>query len=705
MIAKLCGEIGNNFSKATHYNEFFSEESRLKMAKFDKLQQAEKGNASNGCNTNLYFGFFFDGTKNNYVAAEETKTHSNIARLYDCYPGRSVPAVLPPSTNWKYTPERYKHFFRTYIPGVATEFTQVGDSGTGSQQTMGAATGYLGEARITWALVQAINHVHSYFYNNPLFSPDEVKSYAGSITLNADNLQKMSPPDGLASIMPESNLTIRNRKIFEEMLARLHAAVSQHWVDKKTGRPAKIDGGIVQKIHISIFGFSRGATQARAFTNWLMALCKLDAHLSGKRGVMSLGGFEIALDFLGIFDSVASIGTGNTLGNSYVGKLFDGHGAWADAEVSLRIPNNIPCLHLVAAHELRRSFPLDSVSVAGAIPSNCTEVVFPGVHSDLGCGYAPGEQGRGKSPDGNDMMARIPLLVMYRSARLAGVPLKLELANANVQQRFDVSAETINAFNSYIAATRTDANSLTAIMRDQQNFQMQWRLLRQTKSGESLEKTLSFRRASTFDKNDLHSANMEFDAEIAEFNRWLNSKKKNFRPVVQDPGFDNDYEDEWEEIARWWGSAPELKPAVIDFFDEYVHDSRAWFKPVPGNYDNEREMTEQLKKWEAKRLKTISDNAAMEKKVADYNKRISRGQAPLQGLQFEPVPDGLTDIQRQAAEEFGRTGVYPRMINAGREPFLLSRGGYLRYRKIYAGADSKLISKNDTEMPKDTYIA
>jgi hypothetical protein len=37
-----------------------------------------------GCKTKLFFGFFFDGTKNNYVQAEAGKSHSNIARLYDC---------------------------------------------------------------------------------------------------------------------------------------------------------------------------------------------------------------------------------------------------------------------------------------------------------------------------------------------------------------------------------------------------------------------------------------------------------------------------------------------------------------------------------------------------------------------------------------------------------------------------------------------
>jgi hypothetical protein len=703
MTAQLCEQVRPSFCQAIIKAEFFDTNMLQRILRFEKLEQPPSGDPAKSCNTNLYFGFFFDGTKNNYTDAEETKTHSNIARLYDCYPGRSVPGVLPKSADWTYQPDRYNHFFRTYIPGVATSFKKVSDSGEGIEKKMGAATGYLGEARITWALLQAVNHVHRYFMKYSLVSDDEISYLSRRLTLSSVSLRHVA----------EHNSSCEAMTSFQKILVRLHSAVSQHWVDKKTGKPPMIDGGIVQKIHISIFGFSRGATQARAFTNWLMALCKLDAHLCGKGDVMTLGGFQVAFDFLGIFDSVASIGTGNTLGNSYVGKLFDGHGAWADAGVSLRVPGNIPCLHLVAAHELRRSFPLDSVSVGNAIPSNCTEIVFPGVHSDLGCGYAPGEQGRGENPDGNDMMARIPLLVMYRAARLSGVPLKLELANANVQQRFNVSAETITAFNSYIAATRTDANSLTAIMRDQQNFQMQWRLLRQTKARLPLENTPSFDRASNFDKNDLHSANLEFDDEIAEFNRWLNSKGKKFTPMAQDPGYDNDYEKEWEEIARWWGKAPELKPAITDFFDQYVHDSRAWFKLIPDNFDNEAEATQQLRGWEKRRVDAINQNAALNKPMKFYKPRRQwTGPSPMQNAPIPHVSDGLTDNQRNAAEEFGRTGVFPRMITTGREPFELKstwyfvspRGGYLRYRKIYAGADKELISKNNVEATEGTDI-
>lgn len=275
--------------------------------------------------------------------------------------------------------------------------------------------------------------------------------------------------------------------------------MAQHWPDAKSGRPKKVDPGIVKKIHLSVFGFSRGATQARAFTNWMVALCRLDARLAGRHDTMTLGGFNVNIDFLGLFDSVASVGAGNTFGSSLLGRLFDGHGAWADSEESLRIPEGIPCAHLVAAHELRRSFPLDSIAVGPTMPDNCSEVVFPGVHSDLGCGYSPCEQGRGTDPEGVDMLARVPLVYMYKVARLAGVPLKLELASDTAKKRFMIAPATIVALNDYLALATKKVGLLHETMREQAHFQMRCRLERRVKGNNPLESTSSFGRASTFD--------------------------------------------------------------------------------------------------------------------------------------------------------------------------------------------------------------
>jgi hypothetical protein len=572
--------------------------------------------------------------------------------------------------------------------------------------------GYRGEARIVWALIQAINNVHRYFLKAPLVSAAETVALIALIDLGANRRRAMAPRSIFDTISASERENKKTRDEFEKILLRLHTAVSQHWPDKHTGRPRKIDPSMVQTIHASIFGFSRGATQARAFINWLIELCKLDARLTGRGDAMTLGGFKIEFDFLGLFDTVASVGAGNTFGNSWLGKLFDGHATWADSEGSLRIPEGVRCVHLVAAHEVRRSFPLDSIAVGQATPANCKEVVFPGVHSDLGSGYSPGEQGRGVDPAGADMLARLPLIYMYRAARLAGVPLKLEFASDVAKRRFQVTPATIAALNACLAAATIKAGPLTAIMREQARLHIQWRLARRIDSSTALETRGSFARATAFDQNDLHSANREFDKEIAAFEAWLANKGKAFIPTAQGPGFDNEHDQEWEEIATWWNKASPPARTVLDFFDEYVHDSRAWFKLIPGNPDNEADMHAQLKKWTVTRLRVQEVNTREEKRYAENQTMMARlagKKRDANASKYQPLEDGLTADQRKATEEYARTNMIPRMLTEGREPFELGpiagRAGYLRFRKIYGGRDSVLISEADKVEADNSRVA
>ena len=704
MTTVLAPLIGESYAMPTDFAKFFqNKEIRTIRGTFEPREQPKFGVPRESCCTNLFFGFFLDGTKNNYIQAETGKNHSNVARLYDCYPGLSVPGVLPRETDWQYNPAQYTHFFKVYVPGVASPFPQIGDSGVGAQGTLGAMSGALGEQRIIWTLIQAINNVHRYFLKWPLVQPDEMALLLKRICLNQASRRLMEQKT--ASFFPAAGSTpdMIARTEFERILRRLHAAVSQHWPDDKTGKPKKIDPGIVKKIYVSTFGFSRGATQARAFTNWLQSLCKLDAELRGKPGRLTLGGFDVEFDFLGLFDTVASVGAGNTLGNSIPGKLFDGHGAWADAEDSLRVPAGVKCLHLVAAHELRRSFPLDSIAVKGVVPEGCQEMVVPGVHSDLGCGYAPREQGRGTDANGVDMLARIPLLLMYKAARLNGVPLKLELARPVAQDRFKLSLDTIAAYNAYIAECKAVAGPIHRIMREQARKQMEWRLFRRVTGKNPLQESASFARASTFDQNDLLSAGREFETEIAEFVHWKDSKGKAFRPVAQEIGFDNEHLPEWEEIATWWNEHVVPSPAVVRFFDDYVHDSRAWFKLIPGNPDNEKELHELLAKWVKKRQATKAYNESEGRLYSGRSGLLSVGTME---YRYIPVADGLSEEEQGVADEYAKTGKIPRMTTVGREPFsaswsswgLSGRAGYLRFRKIYGGYDSILLSG----APKDS---
>jgi hypothetical protein len=124
MTAQLAYKIPENFTAASNVSDFYNEDDKKKLEIFAQREQPQPGKPSDGCKTNLFFGFFFDGTKNNYIKAEEGKNHSNVARLYDCYPGLSVPDVLPKSTDWQHNPTRYTHFFKVYVPGVSSPFPQ-----------------------------------------------------------------------------------------------------------------------------------------------------------------------------------------------------------------------------------------------------------------------------------------------------------------------------------------------------------------------------------------------------------------------------------------------------------------------------------------------------------------------------------------------------------------------------------------------------
>lgn len=686
----LSPMINQKMAMGAKFEGFFGvDEAGVINKEYQSREQPRVHIPSESCNTNLFFGFFFDGTNNSYAEAEPLKCMSNVARLYDCFPGRSVPGVLPAATDWKHKPAEYTHFFKVYAPGVGTKFPQVGDSGEGRDRTAGAAFGAMGERRIIWALAQAINNVHRYFYKARLIEPSEIELLK-RVVLNKGSLLTMA-----GDVPPESrdadrmiNQVATNE--FKKILARLHWAVKPHWSDPRTGCPAKIDPGIVKTIYVSVFGYSRGATQARAFANWLHALCRLDSRLCGNPAGLSLGGFKVKFDFLGVFDTVASVGFAKSA------RFFHGHGAWADSEVSLRVPAGMKCVHLVAAHEQRRSFPVDSISVGGVLPSGCAEIVVPGVHSDVGGGYCPGEQGRGTDKNGDDMLSRIPLLMMYKAARLNGVPLKLELAAPVAQERFALKLETIEAFNAYIATCKQTSGTLHSILREQARKQMEWRLHRRIHSPIPVHKTGSFLRACTYDQNDLYSAASEFEDEIKVFEAWLRDRG-GFRLPGEHTLLGADHLSEWEEIATWWRPLAIPEPEVMRFFDEYVHDSRAWFKLL--GPDNEAEMHERLREWsERRRLAREFDRA----KSTQSLPRLT-GKAD-----FRVVPAGkgmMSDEECRAADEYAKTGKIPRMYLGGRENLTLMGAGYLRFRTVYRGSDSTLLSSTETAQPGGQAVA
>src|SRR5690606_11545844 len=127
---------------------------------------------------------------------------------------------------------------------------------------------------------------------------------------------------------------------------------------------------------------------------------------------------------------------------------------WASA-ASLRIaPEAKNCVHCIAMHENRASFPLDYLQRPGdtALPPNCRQSAFPGMHSDVGGGYTPQDQGRGPQGLNSQKLSPIPLNYMYRIAVNAGVPLDMGLAQAGAMDPFEIHPDLQAAYNAFVAA-------------------------------------------------------------------------------------------------------------------------------------------------------------------------------------------------------------------------------------------------------------
>lgn len=246
---------------------------------------------------------------------------------------------------------------------------------------------------------------------------------------------------------------------------------------------AKYPAKNIQEIRVALFGFSRGAASARAF-----------ARLLADRAKPATGGWQwdkpavpFRLIFIGVFDTVASVGLpatastglslqiakgwsslerglrirGESVNMGATSLAFgepgadptpgnpDGHMDWAS---NLRIPELAErCIHMVAAHEQRNSFPMDSVRERQAYPSNCVEILYPGMHSDLGGGYLPGFQARGISRQ--EILSNIPLLAMHKEAINAKVPLEAvgQFHDSALEIDFQVSRDMVKRWQHYMS--------------------------------------------------------------------------------------------------------------------------------------------------------------------------------------------------------------------------------------------------------------
>src|SRR5690606_29237599 len=120
----------------------------------------------------------------------------------------------------------------------------------------------------------------------------------------------------------------------------------------------------VDQINLAAFGFSRGATEARAFMNWL------GSHSQVKRqgSRLTYDGVPLNIKFLGLFDTVESVGGAGTNKRPHL--------------VKVSVPAYVQkCAHIVAAHERRGAFPRTGLGT-----NRYTQVAYPGARADGGGG-------------------------------------------------------------------------------------------------------------------------------------------------------------------------------------------------------------------------------------------------------------------------------------------------------------------------------
>ncbi len=214
----------------------------------------------------------------------------------------------------------------------------------------------------------------------------------------------------------------------------------------------------IQYISLSVFGFSRGATAARTFVRRLIEQrCeRTDKGLVWRAKDGSK--VPLQLTFMGLFDTVASVGVPGW------------HMSWG---AKLAIPSEVQrCVHCVSAHEVRQAFPLDSVRVDRSYPSNCEEVVYPGVHSDVGGGYAPDEQGR------SNLLSRIPLRHMYVEALRAGVALMLPSSLTDDRQPdYTLASDDplVSLYEQYMSSLPSEGGELESLIHAHRRPLIRWR--------------------------------------------------------------------------------------------------------------------------------------------------------------------------------------------------------------------------------------
>ncbi|AXE30585.1 hypothetical protein DK842_12130 [Chromobacterium phragmitis] len=503
-----------------------------KAAQFQTKGQltGDTGKIQPSCKRDVWAAFFFDGTNNNRDRdlVESVKKgkprylceHSNIVTLYE-------------STR----ADNENYHFTYYMQGVGTVFKEIGED---EPNDKGLSLAQGGQSRLSYAYYQLCNAIHVSLQKTPLFKGGDFKKELSVSSNNNPN-------------SPDFNC-------LQAVQQKLAAAIG---LNKNTPK--------IQIINVAVFGFSRGAAEARVFCRWLEKSCKQDGDTW-----LFAGCVPIRLQFLGIFDTVASVGlahstptAGREPGRSASG-VIDGQMGWATPDMLKVTSFTKNCRHYVAAHEVRYSFPLTSIRHEdGGMPSGAIEVVYPGSHSDVGGGYGPGDQGKAAGHR-RKLLSQIPLLNMYRDAKNLGVPLydlkTLEIKFPDVFKDYSCDPILIKRFSSYMKWAGSGGSLVEEKLYHHLKKYWYWRVatspqFMQQDCMQQLSKGTT-QRSPRADKQDLEDMRASEQDWLGDLNGSQDGETGEAADLLK---------------LRLQAGKLSVPKDVHDFLDQHVHDSHASF--------------------------------------------------------------------------------------------------------------------------------
>jgi hypothetical protein len=353
------------------------------------------------CCKTLHISLFFDGTGNNLnndLYLSDPRHPTNVARMFRASIGDGHAGGTGHSPAAKGLTDAAGtgngQYFKYYMPGVGTPFTEVGDL---DYSILGLGGAWYGEERINWGLLMILDALRRALGLPRLDNPALLAA-----------VKAMGTAPGLEWATGFAARSREFRKQFEALEKPLRIALTQP-------QPGQVK---LLGIKLYVYGFSRGASAARAFISWLNQLLTLtEPALALPLSDLRL---PVSVEYLGLLDTVASVGLADIVPGA------NGHMSWADGNQELPASSLVKrCLHIVASHEQRLSFPLESIRrEKGGYPANSVEVIYPGVHSDQGGGYPPGDQGKAVGRDDRLLLSQIALHDLYSDAFAHGAPLK-----------------------------------------------------------------------------------------------------------------------------------------------------------------------------------------------------------------------------------------------------------------------------------------